>query len=70
MQLNNFMREHYHNLQLRLPLFYSWDIGIRFELGVNWKSEYDYPNNPYVLGCYNRAITLFEAIHTLNDEIL
>lgn len=69
MQLNNFMREHYHNLQLRLPLFYSWDIGIRFELGVNWKWEYDYPDNPYVLGCCKRAITLFEALHAPNEEI-
>ncbi|WP_409369071.1 DUF3885 domain-containing protein [Lysinibacillus sp. 38-6] len=69
MQLNDFMHENYRNLQLRLPLFYSWDIGIRFELGVDWKKEYDYPNNPYVVGCYKRAITLFEALHAPNEEI-
>jgi len=70
MQLNDFMRENYPNLQLRLPLFYSWDRGIRFELGVNWKREYNYTNSPYVLGCYKRAITLFEASHAPNEEIL
>lgn len=69
MQLNDFMNENYPNLQLRPPLFYSWDIGIRFELGVDWKKEYDYPNNPYVLGCYKRAITLFESLHSPTEEI-
>lgn len=41
MQLNDFMHENYPNLELRPPLFYSLDIGIRFELGVEWKREYD-----------------------------
>ncbi|MCM3729181.1 DUF3885 domain-containing protein [Neobacillus cucumis] len=69
MLLNNFMNENFPNLELRPPLFYCWDIGIRFELGVEWKREYDYPNNPYVLGCYKRAITLFEALHSPTEEI-
>ncbi|MFJ7838652.1 DUF3885 domain-containing protein [Lysinibacillus sphaericus] len=69
MQLHDFMHENYPNLLFRPPLFYNWHIGIRFELGVNWKREYDYPNNPYVLGCYKRAITLFEALHSPNEEI-
>ncbi|MEK5333144.1 DUF3885 domain-containing protein [Lysinibacillus sp. FSL W8-0992] len=69
MQLNDFMHENYPNLQLRPPLFYSWDIGIRFKLGVNWKWEFDYPDNPYVLGCYKRAITLFEALHAPTENI-
>ncbi|MEK5389748.1 DUF3885 domain-containing protein [Margalitia sp. FSL K6-0131] len=69
MQLNDFMHENYPNLELKPPLFYSWDIGIRFELGVEWKREYDYPNNPYVLGCYKRAITLFESLHSPTEDI-
>jgi hypothetical protein len=69
MLLNNFMNENFPNLELRPPLFYCWEIGIRFELGVEWKREYDYPNNPYVLGCYKRAITLFEALHSPMDDI-
>lgn len=69
MQLKDFMQENYPNLELRPPLFYSWDIGIRFELGVEWKREYDYPNNPYVLGCYKRAITLFESLHSPTEDI-
>jgi len=69
MNLKEFMQETFPNLELKPPLFYSWEIGIRFELGVEWKREYDYPNNPYVLGCYKRAITLFEAIHSPTDDI-
>lgn len=69
MFLNQYMAERFPNLELRPPLFYSWDIGIRFELGVEWKREYYYPNNPYILGCYKRAITLFEALHSPTDDI-
>ncbi len=39
MKLNDFMQETFPNLALRPPLFYSWDMGIRFELGVNWKKS-------------------------------
>jgi len=67
--LNNFMNNNFPTLELRPALFYSWNIGIRFELGVNWKREYDYVDNPYVLGVYHRAITLFEALHSPKDDI-
>jgi hypothetical protein len=70
MKVNEFMNETFPTLELKPPLFYSWDIGIRFELGVEWKREYDFPNNPYLLGCYHRAITLFEALHSPTDDIL
>jgi hypothetical protein len=50
-------------------LFYNCDIGIRFELGVEWERTFDYPDNLYILGCYKRAITLFEAIHSPTDVI-
>lgn len=63
------MYKTFPKLDLRPPLFYSWDIGIRFELGVGWKKEYNYPNNPYILGCYKRAITLFNSLHSPTEEI-
>lgn len=69
MYLNDFMNENFPNLELRPPLFYSWGIGIRFELGVEWKREYDYPNNPYLQGVYKRAITLFKSLHSPTDDI-
>ncbi|GAB2543977.1 DUF3885 domain-containing protein [Gracilibacillus alcaliphilus] len=69
MQLNDFMYKHYLHLELKPPLFYNWDIGIRFALGIEWEREHDYPNNPYVLGCYKRAITLFESLHAPAEDI-
>ncbi|WP_419884061.1 DUF3885 domain-containing protein [Peribacillus sp. B-H-3] len=63
------MHETFPDLELKPPLFYSWDTGIRFELGAEWKREYSYPNSPYVLGCYKRVITLFEALHSSDDDI-
>jgi hypothetical protein len=70
MLLNDFMSENFPSLELRPPLFYCWEIGIRFELGVEWKREYDYPNSLYVQAVYKRAITLFDFIHAPTDEIL
>jgi hypothetical protein len=69
MELKYFMEENYPNLELRPPLFYSWDIGIRFEVGVDRKWGNHYPNNQYVLGCYKRAITLFESLHSPTEDI-
>ncbi|WP_301724072.1 DUF3885 domain-containing protein [Planococcus shixiaomingii] len=63
------MQEKFPDLELRPPLFYNWDIGIRFELGVGWERGMAYYDSPYLLGCYKRAITLFEAIHKPTDDI-
>ncbi|MDN7240690.1 DUF3885 domain-containing protein [Planococcus sp. N028] len=69
MKLTRFMQEKFPDLELRPPLFYNWDIGIRFELGVGWERGMAYYDSPYLLGCYKRAITLFEAIHKPTDDI-
>ncbi|USK33432.1 DUF3885 domain-containing protein [Bacillus sp. F19] len=70
MYLNDYMKENFSNLYLRPPLFYNWEIGIRFELGVEWNREYDYENSQYLKGVYNRAITLFNSLHSPDEEIL
>lgn len=33
---NKFLKEIFPNLELRPALFFNWDTGIRFELGVEW----------------------------------
>ncbi|KRF63218.1 hypothetical protein ASG99_22640 [Bacillus sp. Soil768D1] len=63
------METNFPNLSLRPALFYSWDIGIRFELGVEWKIEYDFENRPYLKGVYKRAINLFKSLHLDDEEI-
>lgn len=42
MFLNNYLNDNFPNLNFRPPLFYNWEIGIRFGLGVEWNREYDY----------------------------
>lgn len=69
MRLNEYMSKTFLDLELRKPLFYSWDIGIRFELGVDYDFTNLYPNCPYLERVYNRGITLFEALHPPQDDI-
>lgn len=69
MRVNGYMLETFPNLELRPPLFYNGDIGIRFKLGVNYDYNNIYENCPYLEGVYNRAITLFQSLHATEDDI-
>lgn len=69
MRLNGYMLETFPNLELRPPLFYNGDIGIRFKLGVNYDYNNIYENCPYLEGVYNRAITLFQSLHSKTDDM-
>ncbi|WP_434611658.1 DUF3885 domain-containing protein [Bacillus paranthracis] len=69
MRLKEYMLETFPNLELRPPLFYNGDIGIRFKLGVNYDCTNIYENCPYLEGVYNRAITLFQSLHSKTDDI-
>jgi hypothetical protein len=69
MNLTDFMNENFPNLELKPPLFYNWNIGIRFELGVDYDRENDRENSPYLQGVYHRAINLFKSLHPQEDEI-
>ncbi|MEK4425989.1 DUF3885 domain-containing protein [Solibacillus sp. FSL K6-1523] len=69
MLINDYINENFPNFNLRPPVFYNWDTGIRFELGVGWDRKHHYENSPYVQGVNKRAVTLFEALHLQNEEI-
>src|SRR5690606_5175884 len=69
MSLNQFLKENFPDLELMPSLFYSWDISIRFELGVGYSSDYAYRNSPYLQGVYHRAIELFKTLHSDQDDI-
>ena len=69
MEFTDFMKENFEGLELTPPLFYNWDIGIRFELGVDYKRDECSPNSPYLKGVYRRAIALFNSLHIQEDEI-
>lgn len=69
MEISQFMNEYFSGLVLKKPVFYSWDIGIRFELGVNYDPDTICDNCPYIEGVYNRANTLFKSLHSPDDEL-
>lgn len=63
------MQTYFPELVLLPALFYTWQIGIRFELGTNWFRTMSYEGSPYLQGVYKRAIGLFEAAHAAEDEL-
>jgi hypothetical protein len=67
--LGRYMQENFPHLELRPPLFYNWDIGIRFKLGVDYDFKNIYENCPYLEGVYSRAVTLFKSLHSPQDDI-
>jgi hypothetical protein len=70
MFLNEYMKEKFPELELKPALFYQWPIGIRFELGYGSHENSSYLHSPYLLTAYQRATTLFEALHAQDDDIL
>lgn len=67
--LDKYMREVFPDLQLRPPLYYNWAFSLRFELGENYDADNVYENCPYLTKVYKRAVTLFESIHSPEEDI-
>ncbi|MEK4594596.1 DUF3885 domain-containing protein [Bacillus sp. FSL R9-9497] len=70
MLLKDYMDEHFPKLELKPSLFYTWEIGIRFELGVNYEVKHAYAKSPYLLKVYERAVSLFNTLHAPEDDII
>ncbi|WP_225744815.1 DUF3885 domain-containing protein [Marinilactibacillus sp. Marseille-P9653] len=66
MYLDDFMQQHFPNLELYPSLFYKWGIGIRYELGQEKNDSLE----SYLYDAYKRAKTLFEFLHQPDDTIL
>lgn len=65
--LEEYLKGHFQNLILRPPLFYNWDIGIRFELGN--PDQYQLDKASYMEQVYHRAVRLYTALHGADDEL-
>ena len=66
MEVTTFLKENFPNLKLEPPLFYNWPIGIRYEIGMPNRTDL----TSYLQGCYKRAITLFDEINEIDDQIV
>jgi hypothetical protein len=65
--LNTFLNENFKGLKLEPPLFYSWENGIRFEIGEPGIPFYEKAN---LQQTFERAITLFKKVFADSDEML
>lgn len=65
LNIDEYMIKHFPGLFLEPPLFYNWNIGIRFELGNPREDD----ESIYMERVLRRAITLLQVLHQNNDEI-
>ena len=73
MDFDNYLAKYFPALELKQPLFYNWDYGIRFELGYLsvWKNKNrTILNQKYFKSALYRAKTLYKAIFDINDNII
>lgn len=64
--VNEFLLRYSFGPVLRKPVFYSWPIGIRFDL----QSEYHTSDEAYFREVTRRADTLFQATFQPDDDVL
>ncbi|MFJ7936578.1 DUF3885 domain-containing protein [Sporosarcina sp. NPDC096371] len=64
---NQFMNEHFNNLPLRPPLFYSWEYGIRFEISMPAEKHEDTHNLQQI---NERSSGIFNHVFQDTDELL
>ena len=71
-EYRKFLLNNFKWLEIKKPLFYNWDIWIRFNL--QWKEtprkECDYFNDDYFSDVQNKAIQLMESSFSFEDRVL
>jgi len=61
-----FLQDNFSGLQLKAPLFYSWDYGLRFDL----QGEYEaFVDERYFEGVIKRAMAIFETAIAPSDKL-
>jgi len=63
-ELERFLADHFPSLALAPPLFYSWPIGLRFDLGGNLEGE------ARIEQAVSRAFTLYDYFFATSDEAM
>jgi hypothetical protein len=63
-EYRQFLSNNFKGLTLKQPLFYSWNLGLRFNLQLG-----DTSTNEYFLEVVRRASTIFESAFDQSDEL-
>jgi hypothetical protein len=66
LKIDDYLAQTFPNLPLQPPLFYNWNIGIRFELGDPVEGD----ENKYKKRVYARSMELFNSINDKCDDVL
>ena len=70
--IKNYIKNKFKNLILEPPLFYSWSVGIRFEIGsanvdIFTDDKQSKINEKYFTEALDRAITIFDVTFYQNE---
>lgn len=68
-ELNKFMAENFKDLVLESPLFYKWNLALRFDLQPNSEGTVSPWMDEYFNFVQNRAISLFEGAFSNDDDM-
>lgn len=60
----------FSNLNIQKPLFYSWPIGLRFEIGPPDIGTDIGSNDLYFKEAHKRSVSIFEECFSKDDEII
>ena len=63
-EYRQFLTDNFKGLRLRAPLFYSWDIGLRFDLQVG-----NTDTDEYFQEVTRRASTIFQTVFDNSDKV-
>ncbi|MEM5010026.1 DUF3885 domain-containing protein [Niallia taxi] len=65
-QVNAFLQSYFKDLELKPPLFYSWNYGLRFEIAdpIKWNEKGGMSQ------AYERSTTLFNEVFAIDDNII
>jgi len=72
MNLDDYLAKYFPKLELKQPVFYNWDYGLRFGLGYlnPWIDENrTITNKKYFQSALNRANSLYECIFDMDDDV-
>ena len=73
--IENYIKNKFKNLILEPPLFYSWSVGIRFEIGsakiaIFTNEKQSKVNEQYFTKALDRAMAIFDFVFQDEDEII
>jgi len=73
--IESYLKKRFNNLILESPLFYSWSVGIRFEIGsknipIFLDEKRSRLNEKYFTEALARAVAIFDFLFKDDDEIL